>query len=136
MKGARAGACVCVDGMQALEEQMRFLEAEQRQLKAEQATILQELWEKGAPQRRLHEHMLKIRAEQGGGPLPDTPEGNRLVELDRQENLKLFGLKEDKIWNGMKIEFNRDEREALRIKIAEERQRQRAHPMPNLAHLR
>ena len=39
-------------------------------------------------------------------------------------------------WNGMKLEFNREEREALRIKIAEERQRQQARPMPNLAHLR
>lgn len=122
--------------MQALEEQMRFLWAEQRQLKAEQDAIVKELWEKAEPQRRLHEQMLKMRAEQGGGPLPDTPETNRLIELDRQENLKLFGLKEDKIWNGMKLEFNREEREALRIKIAEERQRQQARPMPNLAHLR
>ena len=115
---------------------MNFLWAEQRQLKEEQAVIMRELWEKGAPQRRLHEQMLKIRAENGGGPLPDTPEGNRLIEMDRQENLKLFGLKEDKIWNGMKLEYNREEREALRIKIAEERQKQSALPMPNLAHLR
>lgn len=122
--------------MQALEEQMRFLEAEQRQLKAEQVALAQRLWEEGAPQRRLHEKMLTLRAENGGGPLPDTPEANRLMNLDREENLKLFGLKEDKIWNGMKIEHNRDEREALRIKIAEERQRQRMHPVPNLAHLR
>ena len=122
--------------MEALEAQMRFLEAEQRQLKAEQAAIMRELWEKGAPQRRLHEQMLKMRAENGGGPLPDTPEANRLIEMDRQENLKLFGLKEDKIWNGMKLEYNREEREALRIKIAEERFKQLKRPMPNLAHLR
>ncbi len=120
--------------MQALEEQMRFLEAEQRELKARQAAIVQELWEKGAPQRRLHEKMRKMRAENGGRALPDTQEANWLIELDREENLKLFDLKEDKIWNGMKIEFNRDEREALRIRIAEERQRVRA--LPSLAHLR
>ena len=129
-------ACLGLDGMQALEKQMKFLEAEQRQLKAEQSAIMRELWEKGAPQRRLHEQMLKMRAENGGGALPDTPEANRLIELDRQENLKLFDLKEDKIWNGMKLEFNLEEREALRIKIAEERFKQQARPMPNLAHLR
>jgi hypothetical protein len=102
------------------------------QLHAERDAILTTLATEEATRQRLYNEMealLVYDEERQRRVLPMTPEGKAWLEELRLQNLKMHTVQEDKIWNSLQLDKNLEDREALRILMASERQR-KLHQRP------
>lgn len=109
------------------EQEMSRLWAERVQLRTERAAILSALATEEATRQRLYnkmEALLVHDEERQRRVLPMTPEGKALMEELRLQNLKMHPIQEDKMANSLMLDKNLEDRDALRILMASERQQQ------------
>tara|TARA_Y100000389_G_scaffold188800_1_gene211779 strand:- start:7171 stop:7536 length:366 start_codon:yes stop_codon:yes gene_type:complete len=101
------------------------------QLHAERDAILTTLATEEATRQRLYNEMealLVYDEERQRRVLPMTPEGKAWLEELRLQNLKMHTAQENKIWNSLQLDKNLEDRGALRILMASERQQLQQRP--------
>lgn len=110
------------------DEQMKWLWNERRQLEAERSKILTTLAAHEKERQQIYDKIGAFMKRIGATVMPKTTEGDALMEELRLQNFKMSTVQEDKVWNSLQLDFNRKEREELRLKMASERQQQGALP--------
>lgn len=106
------------------QEHMRFLEKEHATLMEERREILAKLAAQEMDRKEIEDRMtplLVYSAEMKRNVLPKSVEAEALFEELRQQNITMADNKLDLLWNGKKVEFNRNERRQLRRRMASER---------------